>query len=201
MITTDPTQSATLLYHAARNGYTDAIAVIINFANRTNLPIDLEDGLFIEKQGREISPLYIACENGHEETAKKLILVGADINAINFTGTNMPKTALISASNSNDSSIVKLLLSELNKNPNYSANFKSSRQRNALMLSLAKNNLEAASELIKFVDIDAKDMDRKTALHFAIEKNIDTKFVKRMLKEYNANPNSLDLYGNTPLSM
>ena len=117
----------TALYQAARNGYSDIVAYLLNKGADPNIT-----------NNSNVTPLFIAVSNGHEEVVKLLVEKGADPNIINSYG----DSSHLAAAQRGHWEIVKLLIAK-------GANIhQQTKQKENLLHIAAKNDKK---EVIKYL--------------------------------------------------
>ena len=117
----------TALYQAARNGYSDIVAYLLNKGADPNIT-----------NNSNVTPLFIAVSNGHEEVVKLLVEKGADPNIIDSYG----DSSHLAAAQRDHWEIVKLLIAK-------GANIhQQTKQKENLLHIAAKNDKK---EVIKYL--------------------------------------------------
>jgi len=151
---------------------------------------------FISKGGNfnfsinDVTPLYIACQEGNFEIAKLLIENNADINFCCDDKTS----PLYGASMNGHIGIVKLLL-EKGADPNLS---RYDRKTPLFVASSQEENIEVIELLIQYgANVNSCDDELNTPLYIAVQEEIYEN-VESLLKN-NANVNHHGIYGITPL--
>ena len=176
------------LFRAVKSGNKTIVSLLID-----------ENVLFISYHG--YSPLHLAIEKGCLDIAKFLIEKGMNINAKDNSG----NTPLHIAAKNNDSSLIELLLEKgadyniPNQNGDipsalipYNPNLEQDERNKQLFITKNENNtkfLEAVTSrrypvvenLIKRVNLRAKDEFGNTALHIAVA-SMDKSMIKLLIK-------------------
>ena len=117
----------TALYQAARNGYSDIVAYLLNKGADPNIT-----------NNSNVTPLIAAASNGHEEVVKLLVEKGADPNIIDSYG----DSSHLAAAQRDHWEIVKLLIAK-------GANIhQQTKQKENLLHIAAKNDKK---EVIKYL--------------------------------------------------
>lgn len=117
----------TALYQAARNGYSDIVAYLLNKGADPNIA-----------NNSNVTPLIAAASNGHEEVVKLLVEKGADPNIIDSYG----DSSHLAAAQRDHWEIVKLLIAK-------GANIhQQTKQKENLLHIAAKNDKK---EVIKYL--------------------------------------------------
>lgn len=111
----------------------------------------------------DVSPLHIACKFNNLEIVKLLLQFGANINCRDFN----KYTPLHYAIEVNSAQLTELLLSK-----NADANIGESHSLNALMFAIICNRDFTQLLLEHISDINAKSFDGKTAIYFAMRRNM-----------------------------
>lgn len=138
----------------------------------------------------DVTPLYIACQEGYFEIAKLLIENDADINFCCDDKTS----PLYGASMNGHIEIVKLLL-EKGADPNLS---RYDRKTPLFVASSQEENIEVIELLIQYgANVNSCDDELNTPLYIAVQEEIYEN-VESLLKN-NANVNHHGIYGITPL--
>jgi len=173
---------ATLLMRAARQGRVDVVRLLLARGGDVNAP-----------DSRGWTPLIAAIDHGYDDVAKLLLRHGADVNAQDSRGW----TPAIHAASAKERDILKLLL-EKGADPNirnktgYSALMYATDDPDTTQLlirkgadvnargteddvtPLIKASVEGQIRVVEIllkngVDVNAKDRDGKTALHWALK--------------------------------
>ena len=148
-----------------------------------------------KKDHEENTQLIVACQEGQLKKVKRLIRLGAYVNAQNKCGV----TALMKALQNKDSKIV----SELLKTPDIDVNIKDLSGKPALMYALSDcylMNLDMFSQLLKTPGIDVNikdDFGNTTLIHAVVTHNADA--VSELLKVPGINVNAQNHTGMTAL--
>lgn len=116
-------------HQCAYDGNAEAIS---NMLDQKIFPVEMKTGL-------GLTPLYLACQKGHIETAKLLISRGADVNAKNTSGW----APIHIAAGEGHLAVVTMLLDN-NADPDVIIS-----ERNAFFLAIQKGRLETMKELGK----------------------------------------------------
>eukprot|EP01112_Ceratiomyxa_fruticulosa_P014585 TRINITY_DN4192_c0_g1_i1.p1 TRINITY_DN4192_c0_g1~~TRINITY_DN4192_c0_g1_i1.p1 ORF type:complete len:334 (+),score=73.21 TRINITY_DN4192_c0_g1_i1:169-1170(+) len=170
--------------------------VLVNSINEAVLDGDLEkmkefvqNGVSINSITLGLSPLFIACKQGHLHIVKELIKMGVDVNTF-FDTESKP---LIVATGYNHIEIVKLLL-------HHGANVDiiGKNGATALFHAAKKNNIEVAKLLLQHkANPNIQNNDNITPLHVAAgEQNLE---LTQLLLQHKANPNVTNKESLTPL--
>ncbi len=165
-------EESTLLHYAATNSNIPMINLLTSQINVNSTNIKGE------------TPLHFAAWKGDLETINALLEQGANLNIPNKEGLYPVDYAALS----NHLDVVKVLLDK-------GAEF-SKKDYNLLHHASALGDLELVKKLVPLVDINSKDKDLLTPLHYAIwNKHIN---VAKYLLEKGADPEAKDLWGQTP---
>lgn len=166
-------------------------AIKINYLQKVHML--LEQGVDIhEKDYSDLTPIFVALEYSDDVAIfEELLKHGAFVSEMNVYG----RTPLYEAVRLNKS--VKIIKTFLK----YKADINGTviNGRSALHLALLKFNLVVIEELIKGgCDVNIKDCEGKTALHYAVENEYPMEVIQRIASA-GANINAEDNNGKTAL--
>ncbi|XP_072398856.1 protein fem-1 homolog A-like [Diabrotica undecimpunctata] len=176
------------LFIACKKGQTEIVEYLINVCSA-----DVEQkGLYEVQEDRSthvVTPLWCAAVSGKLEVVQTLLYNGADINAVSDTGS----TAVRSACYMTHFEIVKYLVNhgaDINRaNFNGGTCLINSVQSTPLCAFLLKNG----------ANVNARDIQNKSALHYAIQEHrLET---TQLLLKYGADYNAKSRYGDDALQM
>ncbi len=167
----------TALYQAARNGYSDIVAYLLNKGADPNIT-----------NNSNVTPLFIAVSNGHEEVVKLLVEKGADPNIAN----NSNVTPLFVAASDGHEEVVKLLV-EKGADPNIINSYGDSSH----LAAAQRGHWEIVKLLIaKGANIHQQTKQKENLLHIAAKN--DKKEVIKYLLEIGVPPWKQDFTGRMP---
>lgn len=159
-------------------GYALANAATLNSVYATKLLLD--NGADVDASTwYSDTPLIAATENNSIDAAKVLIDAGADIDKTD------EMTALMYAAKDNNVDIAQMLI-DAGADVNMAIAYRDGRT--ALMVAATYNNVDIAQMLIDAgADVNIADYDRKTALMYAAEIDVDRCVLNKKLELYKAN--------------
>lgn len=165
------------VFEAAAEGNMEKLTELIN-AKKSLAGNSNDEGL---------TPLHIACDNGHIDIVRFLLANGANIEAKPKDG----RTPLMHAISNDHFEIAEFLISK-----GANVNAASATNYTVLMQASAKGNLDIINEiLLKIDNINAKNNDGRTALMNAVK--FGYKEVIELLLANNANTTITDSEGKT----
>lgn len=147
-----------------------------------------------ERKTQRVSSLFLAVKNNHQEMVESLLSHGADIEALNSSGS----TPLMVAAAYGHLDIVKLLLSKGAKTDK-----RNEYGNTALLRAAERGRVNVVRYLIdeNFCDLNEEnDKNKYTALARATEGNY-IEVVKLLLRRKNLDVNKKTLYGNAALHL
>ncbi|KAL7011527.1 hypothetical protein ACKWTF_014301 [Chironomus riparius] len=174
------------LFSSALNGNSMAVEYLVTTCNA-----DLEQKNLYEVEEEKTfhysTPLWAAAVANHLPVVKLLVRLGANINAISDSGS----TAVRSACFMTNIDVVQFLVES-------GANFKLPNFNGGTCLINSVQSIELCKYLIaKGADVNARDIQNKTALHYAIQEyRLET---TKLLIEHGANVFSKSRYGDDAL--
>ncbi|KAL8800854.1 MAG: hypothetical protein Q9182_004874 [Xanthomendoza sp. 2 TL-2023] len=168
----------TALWLAAKDGR-DTIARLL-----------LSQGTNVDADFHGITPLHIACEQGHVEVVQSLLDFNADTN---IRGDNDGRNALHLAARSSVPAIVRLVL-----NQGVEVNARSSDKMTPLHIACLQENVEIVQSLLDFnADINLHNNKGENPLHFAARSGVPA--IVRLLLNRGMEVNVRSTDGSTPL--
>jgi ankyrin repeat protein len=177
--------SATPVFYSAFGGFDEVSEFLIG----RGAFVDLEDG-------QSQSPIMMAMEAGHENTARMLLRYKADVNTLNLRGDNAIWLCIVRNMPS--------LLSEFVRSGACELEAGLERHRNTLLHKLIMfidneqmGCMMVASLLSHGAKVDAVNDEKKTALFHAVA--LSKAKIVTLLLNSGANPKATDAFDNTPL--
>ncbi|CRK86871.1 CLUMA_CG000696, isoform A [Clunio marinus] len=174
------------LFYAAKLGNCEAVEYLV-----TNCDADMEQRNIFEvheeKTFHYSTPLWVAAVANKLPVVKLLVRLGANMNSISDSGS----TAVRSACFMTNVEVVEFLVEA-------GANFKLPNFNGGTCLINSVQSIELCNFLIsKGADVNARDIQNKTALHYAIQEHrLET---TQLLIEHGANPFTKSRYGDDAL--
>ena len=191
----------TVLHWAARKGNIEVVNLLLEkgtkheqrtFREQVVTSLDKKTNLLEAKDREGKTPLLTAIRYHHEQVIEQLIMAGADLQA---TNNRRQQTTLHYASYWGNLNIVQLLIE---KNPNL-LKAKDKNKETPLFSAIACKHEQVVEQLIIYkADLEARDNDQQTPLHYATRWG-NTKIVQLLIEKNPSILEAKDKYGRTPL--
>ena len=136
------------------------------------------------------TPIHYAIISKNSFAIKKLLEANCNLNTVDNKGYNALHYAILSR----DIEIVKLILPGISN-----INTRTTTGETSLHLAVNLQQIPMAEYLIKNgINVNLQDYSHEfSALHYAV--SINNKYLIALLLDVSANPNTQDVFGNTPL--
>ena len=202
-LTDNEGERTTALHIACHNGHFEVVKLLLHHLSGTpqyvHVNFKIDEGY---------TPLIVACQKKETEIVKLLLdQDDLEINVQdNHANTKLGGSAFYHACQSLSLECVKLLL----QHPSIEINRPGERLTDLMEHFVPKSDIELESwtNLLEFLislpnfDINDRDADGRTVLHFAVESNSgDPQLVRKILQQPNLDINAKDENGDTALAM
>ncbi|XP_023322386.1 protein fem-1 homolog C isoform X2 [Eurytemora carolleeae] len=181
------------LFLACKNGSAEVVEYLLT---RCSAPVE-QKGLFeVRDEGvnHSVTPLWCAAVSGRSSVVRILLKYGADVNALSDTGSTPVRSACYIVRPGLSSSHMEIIRALVE----HGADIQLPNHFGGTCLI----NSVQSPELVKYLldhgaDVNADDVQRKTALHYAVQEHrLET---VKILLEYGADPYISSKYGDDAL--